>query len=108
MAEQRRTLATSDPAVAAVDEPAARAAHRHAELTEQIDEARFRYHVLDRPTMADGEYDTLMRELQAIEQERPELRTPDSPTQKVGAALSTDFASVDHIERMLSLANAFN
>ena len=108
MAEPRRTLATSDPAVAAVDEPAAAAAHRHAELAGVIDEARFRYHVLDRPTMADGEYDTMMRELQAIEEEHPELRTPDSPTQKVGAELSTDFASVEHIERMLSLANAFN
>jgi DNA ligase (NAD+) len=108
MAEPRSTLATSDPAVAAVDESAAKAAHRHAELAGTIDEARFRYHVLDRPTMADGEYDTLMRELQAIEQEHPELRTPDSPTQKVGAELSTDFASVEHLERMLSLANAFN
>ncbi|MBR7826824.1 NAD-dependent DNA ligase LigA [Actinospica sp. MGRD01-02] len=108
MAEPRSTLTTSDPAVAAVDESAARAAHRHAELAGTIDEARFRYHVLDRPTMADGEYDTLMRELQAIEEEHPELRTPDSPTQKVGAELSTDFASVEHLERMLSLANAFN
>ena len=108
MAEPRTPLATSDPAVAAVDEPAAKAAHRHAELTGIIDEARFRYHVLDRPTIADGEYDAIMRELQAIEEERPELRTPDSPTQKVGAELSTDFASVEHLERMLSLANAFN
>jgi DNA ligase (NAD+) len=108
MAEQHKPLATSDPAVATVDESAARAAHRHAELTGVIDEARFRYHVLDRPTMADGEYDKSMRELQAIEEEHPELRTPDSPTQKVGAELSTDFASVEHIERMLSLANAFN
>jgi len=108
MAEQHKPLATSDPAVAAVDQSAARAAHRHAELSGLIDEARFRYHVLDRPTMADGEYDAFMRELQALEEEHPELRTPDSPTQKVGAELSTDFASVEHIERMLSLANAFN
>jgi DNA ligase (NAD+) len=107
MAEPRRTLATSDPTVA-VDESTAKAAHRHAELAGAVDEARFRYHVLDRPTMADGEYDAMMRELQAIEEEHPQLRTPDSPTQKVGAELSTDFASVDHLERMLSLANAFN
>ncbi len=107
MAEPRRTLATSDPTVA-VDESSAKAAHRHAELAGTIDEARFRYHVLDRPTLADGEYDAMMRELQALEEEHPELRTPDSPTQKVGAELSTDFASVDHLERMLSLANAFN
>jgi DNA ligase (NAD+) len=107
MAEPGRTLATSDPTVA-VDESSAKAAHRHAELAGTIDEARFRYHVLDRPTLADGEYDAMMRELQALEQEHPELRTPDSPTQKVGAELSTDFSSVDHLERMLSLANAFN
>ncbi|HET9016395.1 MAG TPA: NAD-dependent DNA ligase LigA, partial [Thermomicrobiaceae bacterium] len=107
MAEPRKTLATSDPTLA-VGESAAKAAHRHAELAGVIDEARFRYHVLDRPTMADGEYDAMMRELQALEGEFPELRTPDSPTQKVGAELSTDFASVEHLERMLSLANAFN
>jgi DNA ligase (NAD+) len=108
MAEPRKSPATSDPAVTTTSEPAAEAAHRHAELTGIIDEARFRYHVLDRPTMADGEYDALMRELQAIEERHPELRTPDSPTQKVGAELSTDFAPVEHLERMLSLANAFN
>ena len=108
MAEQRRTPVTSDPAVTVADQPAAEAAHRHAELTTVIDEARFRYHVLDRPTMADGEYDAHMRELVSLEEAYPELRTPDSPTQKVGAELSTDFAPVVHIERMLSLANAFN
>ena len=108
MAEQRKPLATSDPALTVANRPAAEAAHRHAELTGIVDEARFRYHVLDRPTMADGEYDALMRELIAIEEAQPQLRTPDSPTQKVGAELSGDFASVDHIERMLSLANAFN
>jgi len=108
MAEQRKSIVTSDPAVSVADRPAAEAAHRHAELAGVIDEARFRYHVLDRPTMADGEYDAMMRELTAIEEAHPQLRTPDSPTQKVGAELSTDFASVEHIERMLSLANAFN
>ena len=108
MAEQRKNLVTSDPAVTVADSSAAEAAHRHAELTGVVDEARFRYHVLDRPTMADGEYDVLMRELTALEEAYPQLRTPDSPTQKVGAELSTDFAPAQHIERMLSLANAFN
>ena len=104
MAEKRDTSLSSE----AVVPTESGAAHRHAELVAVIDEARFRYHVLDRPTMADGEYDAMMRELVGLEQEHPELRTPDSPSQKVGAELSTDFASVDHIERMLSLANAFN
>ncbi|WP_034268209.1 NAD-dependent DNA ligase LigA [Actinospica robiniae] len=104
MAEKRDTSLSSE----AVVPTESGAAHRHAELVAVIDEARFRYHVLDRPTMADGEYDAMMRELVGLEEEHPELRTPDSPSQKVGAELSTDFASVDHIERMLSLANAFN
>ena len=92
--------------VLAVDDAAV--ARRHAELVEEVVEARFRYYVLDQPTMADGEFDELMRELVALEDAHPELRTPDSPTQVVGGAISTGFASVNHIERMLSLANAFN
>ena len=83
------------------------ARHRHAELAEQVDRARFDYYVRDSPTVSDAEYDRLMRELQALEEEHPELRTPDSPTQKVGGTFSTDFTAVDHLERMLSLDNAF-
>ena len=84
------------------------AARRHAELVELVVEARFQYYVLDRPTMADGEFDELMRELAALEDAHPQLRTPDSPTQVVGGAIANGFAPVDHVERMLSLANAFN
>ena len=69
---------------------------------------RFDYFVRDDPTVSDAEYDQLMRELQALEAEHPDLRTPDSPTQTVGGTFSTDFAAVDHIERMMSLDNAFS
>jgi DNA ligase (NAD+) len=79
------------------------------ELRRQIDEANYNYHVLDNPTISDYEYDMLVRELQAIEQEHPELQTPDSPTQRVGAApVTTDFAKHTHPVPMLSLANARN
>ena len=84
------------------------AAHRHAELVELVDRARFDYFVRDSPTVADAEYDAWMRELAAIEDEHPDLRTPDSPTQTVGGTFSTDFAAVDHLERMMSLDNAFS
>ncbi len=89
-------------------DPLSAARARHADLAEQIEEHRFRYHVADQPTVSDGEYDALMRELDALEQEHPELRTPDSPTQRVGGAVSNEFRSVEHIERMLSLANVFD
>ena len=88
------------------EENAARAAH--AELAAQIEEYRFQYYILNQSNIADGEFDALMHELEAIEEAHPELRTPDSPTQKVGGAISNDFASVDHLERMLSLGNAFS
>ena len=87
---------------------AADARHRHAELAEQIDRARFDYFVRDSPTLADAEYDVMMRELQDIEEAHPDLRTPDSPTQTVGGTFSTDFTAVDHLERMMSLDNAFS
>ena len=78
-----------------------------AELAQQIDEAQYRYYVLDQPTISDAEYDRLMRELERLETEYPELRTPSSPTQRVGGTYSTLFTAVDHLERMLSLDNAF-
>ncbi|MGH8940239.1 MAG: NAD-dependent DNA ligase LigA, partial [Actinomycetes bacterium] len=81
--------------------------HRHAWLVERIDRTRFEYFVRDAPTVSDAEYDGLMRELQALEDAHPELRTPDSPTQTVGGTFSTDFAAVDHLQRMMSLDNAF-
>jgi len=89
------------------DLPAAARA-RHADLSEQLNDAAYRYYVLDHPTLADAEYDALMRELLALEEEHPALRTPDSPSQKVAGAISTDFAAVEHLERMMSLDNAFS
>jgi DNA ligase (NAD+) len=91
---------------AAGTDPFSAARTRHADLSEQIEEHRFRYHVADAPTISDGDYDALLRALDALEQKYPELRTPDSPTQKVGGAVATEFTSIAHIERMLSLANA--
>jgi DNA ligase (NAD+) len=82
--------------------------HRHAELVERIDRARFDYFVRDSPTLADAEYDVMMRELQEIEEAHPDLRTPDSPTQTVGGTFSTEFTAVDHLEKMMSLDNAFS
>ncbi len=84
------------------------ARERHAELAQQVDDHRYRYFVLDAPTISDAEYDRLYRELERLEAEYPELRTPDSPTQRVGGAYSTLFTPVDHVERMLSLDNAFS
>jgi len=84
------------------------ARRQHAELSEKLLDAQYRYHVLDAPTISDIEYDTGLRELNAIEDEFPELRTPDSPTQHVGGAISTQFTAVEHLERLLSLDNVFS
>ena len=84
------------------------ARERHQELSELIEEHRWRYYVLDAPSVSDGEFDGLMQELEALEDERPELRTADSPTQKVGGAVSTEFTAVEHVERLMSLDNAFS
>ncbi|MFJ4811156.1 NAD-dependent DNA ligase LigA [Streptomyces longwoodensis] len=86
----------------------AEARERHAQLAEQIEEHRFRYYVKDAPVISDAEFDRLLRSLEALEEEHPELRTPDSPTQKVSGAYATDFTAVQHRERMLSLDNAFD
>ncbi|MGW7050950.1 NAD-dependent DNA ligase LigA [Streptomyces sp. NPDC054887] len=85
----------------------AEARDRHAQLAEQVEEHRFRYYVKDQPVISDAEFDRLLRTLEALEDEYPELRTPDSPTQKVAGAYETDFTAVQHRERMLSLDNAF-
>ena len=84
------------------------AREQHAAIVQEIEDARWRYFVLDDPTLSDAEYDVRLRELQALEEEFPELRTPDSPTQKVGGAVSTEFTAVDHLQRMESLDNAFS
>ena len=85
------------------------ARHEWTELAEQASAAQFAYHVKDAPTISDGEYDALIRRLTELEEEHPELRSPESPTQQVGGAVfSTDFQAVDHLERMLSLDNCFS
>jgi DNA ligase (NAD+) len=81
---------------------------RAAALRRQIEEANYRYYVLDDPTIPDAEYDRLLRELQDLEAAHPELLTPDSPTQRVGARPVKDFAQVVHDLPMLSLNNAFS
>ncbi|MEV0970298.1 NAD-dependent DNA ligase LigA [Microtetraspora glauca] len=93
---------------AEVEGAPAAARERHAELAELAEEANWRYYVLDSPTVSDAQYDGWMGELRELEQEHPDLRTPDSPTQKVGAPISTEFAAVDHLQRMESLDNAFD
>lgn len=85
----------------------AKAASRAAALRAALDEANYRYYVLDDPTLPDIEYDRLLRELQALEAAHPGLVTPDSPTQRVGAHPASGFAEVRHAIPMLSLANAF-
>src|SRR6058998_1192513 len=75
-------------------------------LRHEIERHNHRYYVLDDPEVSDAEYDALFRRLQALEEAHPELRTPDSPTQRVGAAPATEFATVRHRQPMLSLQNA--
>src|SRR5688500_19503386 len=71
-------------------------AKRAAELRSQLEKASHEYHVLDRPSLSDAEYDKLFRELQALEKEHPELRTPDSPTLRVGATPLSAFPKYTH------------
>jgi DNA ligase (NAD+) len=81
---------------------------RIAELRAQLDDANYRYHVLDDPAIPDVDYDRMLRELDELEAAHPELITPDSPTQRVGAVPSGSFAPVRHAIPMLSLGNAFS
>ncbi|MFI5490933.1 NAD-dependent DNA ligase LigA [Actinoplanes sp. NPDC051859] len=99
---------TAAQVAAAGAEPTPEASARHAELSEEISNHQYRYYVLDAPTVSDAEFDTLLRELTAIEDEFPALRTPDSPTQNVGGTFSTQFTPVEHAERMMSLDNVFD
>ncbi|MDT6986992.1 NAD-dependent DNA ligase LigA [Streptomyces lusitanus] len=86
----------------------AQAREQHATLAEQIEEHRFRYYVNDAPVVSDAEFDRLLRQLEELEERYPELRTPESPTQKVAGSYETEFTSVEHRSRMLSLDNTFN
>jgi len=81
---------------------------RAEELRRELAEHNRRYYILDDPTIGDDEYDALLDELRAIEADNPKLRTPDSPTQRVGAPPLDRFEQVSHAEPMLSLANARN
>ena len=81
---------------------------RIAALRDEIRGHLYRYHVLDDPTISDAEYDRLMRELRALEEQHPELLSPDSPTQRVGAPPASHFSKVRHPVPMLSLGNAFD
>jgi DNA ligase (NAD+) len=96
---------SDDPSPA--EEAPAEARRRHADLSLDITEADHRYYVLDSPTISDIDYDTKMRELRALEDRYPDLRTPDSPTQTVHGTISTLFTPVEHLERLLSLDNVF-
>ncbi len=87
---------------------AADAERRAEELRREIEHHNHRYYVLDDPVIDDDAYDALLDELRAIEAEHPELRAPDSPTQRVGAPPLDRFKQVEHLEPMLSLANARN
>ena len=77
-------------------------------LRGEIGYHNYRYYVLDDPVVSDTEYDRLLRALKELEEEHPELVTPESPTQRVGAAPAEGFAQVPHVLPMLSLANAFS
>jgi DNA ligase (NAD+) len=78
------------------------------ELRRALHDANHEYYVLDAPILSDAEWDALLRELKQIESRHPELITPDSPTQRVGAEPATQFAKVRHLSPMLSLDNAFS
>jgi DNA ligase (NAD+) len=82
------------------------AAARAAELRRQVEYHSHRYYVLDDPELADDEYDALFRELQDLEEQHPELQTPDSPTQRVGGTPISSLEKIEHEQPMLSLANA--
>ena len=99
---------TAEQVAAAGAEPTPEASARHAELSDEVRGHQYRYYVLDSPTVSDAEFDKLLHELEALEEQFPALRTPDSPTQNVGGTFSTLFTPVEHAERMLSLDNVFD
>jgi len=102
-------MSTEIPKTTAAEQPAAppEVRERHAALSKEIEDHRMRYY-LATSTISDADFDALMHELQGLEEQYPELRTPDSPTQKVGVPISTLFTPVQHPTRMESLANAFS
>ncbi len=83
------------------------ARRRIAELSDEIRDHQFRYYVLDKPIISDGEFDVLLQELKKLESAHPELKADDSPSEVVGGGFSTHFTQHDHIEKMMSLDNVF-
>lgn len=83
------------------------ARRRIAELSDEISDHQFRYYVLDKPIISDGEFDVLLQELKKLESAHPELKADDSPSEVVGGGFSTHFTQHDHIEKMMSLDNVF-
>ncbi|ASR34650.1 DNA ligase (NAD(+)) LigA [Prauserella marina] len=106
--EDLAAVAGTDQVAEDIADVPAQVRERHAALADEIRGHQFRYYVLDSPTVSDGEFDRLLRDLEALEAEHPGLETPDSPSQNVGGMFSTDFTAHDHLERMLSLDNAFD
>ncbi|MCZ4325785.1 NAD-dependent DNA ligase LigA [Brachybacterium paraconglomeratum] len=100
-------MTTNEPAPRPADETAD-AQQRIAELTARIEQARVDYYEHDAPTMADGEYDALEKELRALEAENPQLASEDSPTRTVGGAAAGGLPTIVHAERMQSLDNVFS
>ncbi|HYN36894.1 MAG TPA: NAD-dependent DNA ligase LigA, partial [Actinomycetota bacterium] len=100
----KKTTSKKTPAKKRATKPQVRV----KELRDQLDHHSHHYYVLDDPEIADAEYDALMGELLALEEKSPELVTPDSPTQRVGAAPSSRFAPSEHLSPMMSLDNVFS
>lgn len=92
----------------AADSAAVDVSERAKQLREQLNRYAYEYYTLDQPTVTDAEYDGLMRELQQLESEHPQLKSDDSPTQKIGALPLSAFTQVTHEMAMLSLDNAMN
>jgi len=90
------------------DDSLATASARAATLRQELDQASYEYYVLDQPSLSDAEYDRRYRELLSLEEAHPELRTADSPTQRVGAEVQSSLAKHTHLVPMLSLGNTFN
>jgi DNA ligase (NAD+) len=84
------------------------ARHRITELINEIRDHQFKYYVLDQPSISDAQFDDLLKQLQSLEDKNPELRQADSPTLHIGGGFSTQFEQRDHIEKMMSLDNAFD
>ena len=84
------------------------ARRRITELINEIKDHQFKYYVLDQPSISDAQFDELLKQLQALEDKNPELRQADSPTLHIGGGFSTQFEQRDHIEKMMSLDNAFD